>query len=113
MCISPPQAIKLGQRLPEVLCVLPPKIRLLHPPTPAPYPPLRGRSINNSVLVQDLIVRRHDETTRANDAIRRNPYSMVHARSRRDRVEVAHARRFDSCSTEMTEVRHTVGRVGR
>ena len=96
MCISPPQAVKLGQRLPEVLCVLPPKIRLLHPPTPAPYPPLRGRPINNSVLVQNFIVRRHDETARTNDAIRRNPYSMVHARSRRNRVEVAHARRFDS-----------------
>jgi hypothetical protein len=96
MSISPPQPVKLGQRLPKVLCVLPPKIRLLHPPTPAPYPPLRGRPINNGVLVQDLIVRRHDETTRANDAVRRNPHSVVHARSRRNRVEVAHARRLDS-----------------
>lgn len=70
MCISPPQAVKLGQRLPEVLCVLPPKIRLLHPPTPAPHPSFRGRPINNRVLVQNLIVRRHDETTCTDDAIR-------------------------------------------
>ena len=96
MCISPPQAVKLGQRLPEVLCMFPPKIRLLHLPTPAPYPPLRGWPINNSVLVQHLIVRRQDQTTRANNAIRRNPHCMVHARSRRNRVEVAYARRFDA-----------------
>src|SRR6266403_2137962 len=54
VCIPPPQAVKLGQRLSEVLCVLPSTIRLLHPPPPAPYPPFPGRPIYNRVLVQDL-----------------------------------------------------------
>jgi hypothetical protein len=92
VCISPPQAIKLGERLSQVLCVLPTEIRLLHPSTSAPYPPLPGGPINHRVLVQDLVVRGNDEATSADDAIRGNSHSVVHARPCRDRVEVAHAR---------------------
>jgi hypothetical protein len=76
--------------------VLPSQIRLLHPSTPAPYAPLGGRSINDSVLVQQLVVRGHHEAARADNAIRRYPHSVMHARARRDGVEVAHARRFDT-----------------
>ena len=96
VCIPPPQAVELGQRLSEVLCVFPAEIRLLQPPTPAPDAPLGRGSINDRVLVQDLIIRGHHEASCTDNTVRGNPHSVVHARARRDRVEVAHARRFDA-----------------
>jgi len=69
VCIPPPQAVKLGQGLSEVLGVLPTEIHLLHPPTPAPNAPLGRGPINNCVLVQDLIIRGNNEATCADNAI--------------------------------------------
>lgn len=74
--------------------MFPSQIRLLHPSTPTPYASFRGRPIDDRVLVQDFIIGRHQEATSADNAVRGYSHGVMNARSCRDRVEVAHTRRF-------------------
>jgi hypothetical protein len=76
--------------------MLPSEIRFLHPSTSAPYASLGGWPINDRVLIQQLIIRGHNEAACADNAVGRYPYCVMHACACRDRIEVAHARRFDT-----------------
>lgn len=96
MRISPSKPIKLRQRLTQILRMLPPQIRLLHLPAPAPRPPLRRRTIHDRELVQHLVFGRDDEAARADDAVGGDADGVVDARAGGDCVVVADGGGFDA-----------------
>jgi len=67
--VSSPEAIELWQHLAQVLGMFPSQIRLLDLPAAAPDAALCGGAIDDSVLVEDLVVCGDDEARGADDAV--------------------------------------------
>lgn len=76
--ITPTETIELGQHLAQIFRMFAAQISFLQFASTTPYPPLRRWSIDNCVLIQDLILSWHYETSRSNHTIRGYSQRMMH-----------------------------------
>lgn len=76
--------------------MLPPQIRLLNLPPPAPLPPFGCGSVYDREVVEDFVFDGDDEATYADHAVVGYPNGVVYTRACGDGVVVAYARAFDT-----------------
>ena len=73
-----------------------PEVGLLYPPSTAPYPLFCCGSINDSILIQDVVFEGYDETPCANDTVRCYADCIVNSRTSAEGVEVTDGGAFDT-----------------
>ena len=73
-----------------------PKVSFLYPPSTAPYPLLGCGSIDDSILVQDVVFEGYDETSCADDAVRCYTDRIMDSRTSAEGVEVTDGGAFDT-----------------
>jgi len=76
--------------------MLDPQVGFLHLTPAAPGPPLRRGAIHAGVVLQRLVLGRHHQTTRADDAIVGDAHRVVYACARGHGVVVSYRGRLDA-----------------